>query len=58
MQAKRRSPVRGPLLTLALMIGSVVAVGAIEHYLDVRQKAAEQTVSASDSDSSHQSTRQ
>jgi hypothetical protein len=45
----RRSPVKGPLLTLALMIGSVAAVVAISRYVDSHpnQKPAEQTVAAS-----------
>ena len=34
MKAKRRSPVTGPLLTFALMVGSIVAVGAIAHVVD------------------------
>jgi len=46
MKAKRRSPVTGPLLTFSLMLGSVVAVGAIAHMFDARQKAAEPTVQA------------
>src|SRR5271169_5782318 len=60
MQAKRRSPVTAPLLTFALMIGSIVAVTAIAQYFEAHQKASEQTmssteqtVSASASDSSH-----
>jgi len=54
----RRSPARGPLLTFALMIGSVAAVGAIAHYIDTHQKApTQQTVSASASDSSQPTNR-
>jgi hypothetical protein len=54
----RRSPARGPLLTFALMIGSVAAVGAIAHYIDTHQKApTQQTVSASASDSSEPTNR-
>jgi hypothetical protein len=53
----RRSPARGPLLTFALMLGSVAAVGVIAHYVDSHQKApTEQTVSASASDSSEPNT--
>jgi len=54
----RRSPARGPLLTFALMIGSVAAVGGIAHYIDTHQKApTQQTVSASASDSSEPTNR-
>jgi hypothetical protein len=53
----KRSPARGPLLTFALMLGSVAAVGVIAHYVDSHQKApTEQTVSASASDSSQPNT--
>jgi hypothetical protein len=56
----RRSPVKGPLLTLALMIGSVAAVVAISRYVDSHpdQKPAEQTVAASANSSSAAATRQ
>ncbi|HUD24685.1 MAG TPA: hypothetical protein VMQ45_03310 [Burkholderiaceae bacterium] len=47
MKAKRRSPVRGPLLTFALMIGSVGLVVAAARYLDSHQNAAGPTVAAS-----------
>lgn len=40
---KRRNPVKGPLITFALMIGSVAAVGAIAHMIDARQKAGQNT---------------
>jgi hypothetical protein len=56
MKAKR-SPVRGPLLTFALMIGSVVAVGAAAHFYDMHQKAQQQTVSASAGDSAQPASR-
>ncbi len=42
----RRSPARGPLLTLALMIGSVLAVVGVSRYFDSHQKT-EQTVAES-----------
>ncbi len=58
MKAKRRSPVTGPLLTFALMVGSVVAVGAIAHMVDSRQKVAAPAVSAVASDSGQQVTRE
>jgi len=60
MKAKRRSPVTGPLLTFGLMIGSVVAVGAIAHYVDTHQKAPtpEQTMAASASQASPATVRQ
>jgi hypothetical protein len=38
--AKRRNPIKGPLITFALMIGSIVAVGAIAHIVDSKQKTA------------------
>jgi len=58
MKAKRRSPVTGPLLTFALMVGSIVAVGAIAHVVDSRQKPAAPAVSAVASDTAQQVTRQ
>jgi hypothetical protein len=59
MKAKR-SPVRGPLLTFALMLGSVAAVVAISRYVDSHpdQKPAEQTVAASANSGSPASSRQ
>ncbi len=45
--AKRRSPVVGPLLTFAIMVGSVVAVAAIAHFVDARQKTSEQAATTS-----------
>jgi len=39
--AKRRNPVKGPLITFALMVGSIVAVGAIAHIVDANQKPAQ-----------------
>jgi hypothetical protein len=41
--AKRRNPVKGPLITFALMVGSIAAVGAIAHIVDTKQKAAQTT---------------
>ena len=52
MKAKRH-PARGPLLTFALMIGSIAAVNAIGHYLDSHRKPAEPTVAASSSAASN-----
>lgn len=43
----RRNPVKGPLVTFGLMIGSVLAVVAISRYFDTPQKATPQTVEAS-----------
>ena len=44
----KRNPVKGPLLTFGLMIGSVLAVVAISRYFDTaQQKATPQTVQAS-----------
>jgi len=43
----RRSPARGPLLTFALMIGSVLAVVGVSRYFDSHQKTTGQTVSVS-----------
>ncbi|HEX4585898.1 MAG TPA: hypothetical protein VH183_13805 [Burkholderiaceae bacterium] len=59
MRAKR-NPVRGPLLTFALMIGSVAAVVVISRYVDSHpsQKPAEQTVAASANSASPASPRQ
>jgi hypothetical protein len=56
--AKRRSPVKGPLLTFALMLGSVAAVIAVSNVIDSRQKAEQHTPTAVASDSSHPVTRQ
>ncbi len=49
MSSKRRSPVAGPLLTFALMIGSVAAVGLIAHYMDTHPRSSEPTVAATTS---------
>jgi len=46
MSSKQRSPVAGPLLTFALMIGSVAAVGLIAHYIDTHPRSSEPTVAA------------
>lgn len=40
MKAKRSSPATGPLLTFALMIASVAAVGAVARYLDSPKDAS------------------
>jgi hypothetical protein len=58
MKSKRRSPVAGPLLTLALMVGSVGAVAAIAHYLDSHQRAPEPTVASSTSETARAATHQ
>jgi hypothetical protein len=54
MKVKRRSPVTGPLLTFGLMVASVVAVGAIAHMVDSRQKAEQSQTTAVASDGSQQ----
>ncbi|TMH76926.1 MAG: hypothetical protein E6H52_05395 [Betaproteobacteria bacterium] len=56
----RRSPVKGPLLTFALMLGSVAVVVVISRYFDSHQKTAqpEQTAAASASGGSASGTRQ
>ena len=56
MASKRRSPIRGPLLTLALMLGSVAAVVAIADAIDARQKTAEPTVAVAPADASAKQT--
>jgi len=53
----KRNPVRGPMLTFGLMIGSVLAVVAISRYFDTPQKAAPQTVEASANGGSDSSSR-
>jgi Tfp pilus assembly protein PilW len=59
MKAKR-SPVKGPLLTFALMLGSVAVVVVISRYFDSHQKTAqpEQTVAASANGASASGSRQ
>jgi hypothetical protein len=54
----RRSPARGPLLTFALMIGSVLAVVGVSRYFDSHQKTTGQNVSVSASGSASQNTQQ
>ena len=54
----RRSPARGPLLTFALMIGSVLAVVGVSRYFDSHQKTTSQAVSVSANGSSSQNTQQ
>jgi hypothetical protein len=39
MERKRPNPLRGPLLTLALMLVSVAAVVAVADAIDAREKA-------------------
>lgn len=51
MMKARRSPARGPLLTFALMIGSVLAVVGVSRYFDSHQKTTGQSVSANGSSS-------
>jgi hypothetical protein len=56
--AKRRNPIKGPLVTFALMLGSVAAVGAIAHIVDSRQKAEQNITEAqavAPTSSTHQS---
>jgi hypothetical protein len=52
MSRKRPSPLRGPMLTLALMLGSAGAVVAVGEHLDTLQKALEPTVAAAASGAS------
>jgi hypothetical protein len=55
----RRSPARGPLLTFALMIVSVLGVVGVSRYFDSHQKTTTgQAVSVSASSSSAQNTQQ
>jgi hypothetical protein len=54
----RRSPARGPLLTFALMIVSVLGVVGVSRYFDSHQKTTGQTVSVSGNGSSAQNTQQ
>jgi len=56
--AKRRNPIKGPLITFALMLGSIAAVTAVAHIIDSRQKAEQASVTAVASDASHQVSRQ
>ena len=42
----RRSPIRGPLLTFGMMIGSVLVVVAVSRYFDLHKKAEPQPVSS------------
>jgi hypothetical protein len=58
MMKARRSPARGPLLTFALMIGSVLAVVGVSRYFDSHQKTTGQTVSVSANGSSSQNSQQ
>jgi hypothetical protein len=56
--AKRRNPIKGPLVTFALMLGSVAAVGAIAHIVDSRQKTEQNITEAqavAPTSSTHQS---
>jgi hypothetical protein len=56
--AKRRNPIKGPLVTFALMLGSVAAVGAIAHIVDSRQKTEQNITEAqavAPASSTHQS---
>jgi hypothetical protein len=46
MPRKRRSPLRGPLLTLVLMLGSAAAVVKVGEHLDKLQKSPEPNVAA------------
>ena len=48
MKAKRH-PVKGPLLTFALMLGSVGTIVAVDRYLESHRKHAEPTVATSTS---------
>jgi hypothetical protein len=54
----RRHPAKGPLLTFALMLGSIAAINAVDRYLEAHRKPAEPTVaaSASNTDTSRAST--
>jgi hypothetical protein len=46
MSRKRRSPFRGPILTVVLMLGSAGVVVAVGEHLDTLQRAAEPAVAA------------
>jgi hypothetical protein len=46
MSRKRRSPLRGPMLTLVLMLGSAGVVVAVGEHLDTIHKAPEASVAA------------
>ena len=46
MTRKRPSPIWGPLLTFALMLGSAAAVVAIADHFEPRHKAPQSTVAA------------
>jgi hypothetical protein len=46
MSRKRRSPLRGPVLTMALMLGSAGVVVAVGEHLDTLRKALEPTMAA------------
>jgi hypothetical protein len=46
MASKRPNPLRGPLLTLALMLGSVGLVVAVATFVDTQPKAPQPTVAA------------
>jgi hypothetical protein len=43
----RRSPARGPLLTFALMLGSIAAVVAVAHFFEAPPQTPDQTVAVS-----------
>lgn len=53
----KRNPVKGPLITFGLMIGSVLVVVAISRYFDTPQNATQQSVEASASNGSSSTTR-
>jgi hypothetical protein len=46
MASKRPNPLRGPLLTLALMLGSVALVVAVATFVDAHAKPPHSTVAA------------
>ena len=40
MKQKRRSPLVGPVVTILLMIGSILIIGALAHLIDAHAKTA------------------
>jgi len=46
MASKRPNPLRGPLLTLALMLGSIGFVVAVATFVDAHAKPPHSTVAA------------
>ena len=53
----RRHPAKGPLLTFALMLGSVATITAVDRYLDAHHKPAQQSTVAASASSSPEAAR-